>query len=69
MYEFSYSDYIIFHVHIEKEKEVHKKKRKRKRRVISGKSLNFIELLSSTQLSSRNEDFVSPSQNLLKNKN
>ena len=69
MYEFSYSDYIIFHVHIEKEKEVHKKKRTRKRRVISGKSLSFIELLSSTQLSSRNEDFVSPSQNLLKNKN
>ena len=29
MYEFSYSDYIVFHVHMEKEKEVHKKKKKK----------------------------------------
>ena len=59
MYEFSYSDYIVFHVHVEKEKEVRKKKKKkRKRRLISGKFLNFIELLSSAQLSSRNEDLA-----------
>ena len=31
MYEFSYSDYIVFHVHVEKEKEVRKKKKKKKK--------------------------------------
>ena len=31
MYEFSCTDYIVFHVHMEKEKkEVHKKKKKKK---------------------------------------
>ena len=59
MCEFSYSDYFVFHVHMEKEK----------RKVISGKSQNFIELLSTAQPSSRNEHFVSPSKNLLKNRN
>ena len=49
-----------------KKKEIHKKKKK-KRNVI--KSQNFVELLSSAQPSSRNENFVSPSKNLLKNRN
>ena len=67
MYDFSYSDYFVFHVHMEKEKKKFTKKKKRK--VISGKSQNFIELLSTAQPPSRNEHFVSPSKNLLKNRN
>ena len=51
------------------EKEKKKFTKKKKRKVISGKSQNFIELLSSAQPSSRNEHFVSPSKNLLKNRN
>ena len=43
MYEYSYFDYIVFHIHIEKEKKVHTKKE------ISGKSQNFIELLASAR--------------------
>ena len=39
MYEYSYFDYLVFHVYIEKEKKVNTKKE------ISGKSQNFIELL------------------------
>ena len=35
MYEFSYSDYIVFHVHVEKEKEVRKKKKKKKKKKIN----------------------------------
>ena len=58
MYEFSCTDYIVFHVHMEKEKEVHKKKEKEKRTEISGKSQNF-----------RNGNFVGSSKNLLKSKN
>ena len=41
MYEYSYFDYLVFHVYIEKEKKVHTKKE------ISGKSQNFMELLLS----------------------
>ena len=42
MYEYSYFDYLVFHVHTEKEKKkVHTKKE------ISGKSQNFMELLLS----------------------
>ena len=59
MYEFSYSDYTVFHVHVEKEKRSSQNKRKRKRKEISGKSQNFIELLPSAQSSSPNENFVS----------
>ena len=51
---------------MEKEKRSSQKKKK-KRNVI--KSQNFIELLSSAEPSSRNENFVSPSKNLLKNRN
>ena len=51
------------------EKEKKKFTKKKKKKVISGKSQNFIELLSSAQPSSRNEHFVSPSKNLLKNRN
>ena len=36
---------------------------------LSGKSQNFIELLPSAQLSFRNENIISASKNLLKNKN
>ena len=48
-----------------KKKEAHEKKRKE----ISGKSQNLIELLPSAQPYSRNENFVSPSNNVLKNRN
>ena len=69
MYEFSYSDYTVFHVHVEKEKRSSQNKIKRKRKEISGKSQNFIELLPSAQSSPRIENFVNPSKNLLKNRN
>ena len=69
MYEFSYSDYTVFHVHVEKEKRSSQNKRKRKRKEISGKPQNFIELLPSAQSSPRIENFVNPSKNLLKNRN
>ena len=58
--------YCISCTYGKRKKEVHKKTKKK---VISGKSQNFIELLSSAQPSSRNEHFVSPSKNLLKNRN
>ena len=58
MYEFSCTDYIVFHVHMEKEKRSSQKKKKEKRTEISGKSQNF-----------RNANFVGSSKNLLKSKN
>ena len=58
MYEFSCTDYIVFHVHMEKEKRSSQKKKKEKRTEISGKSQNF-----------RNENLVGSSKNLLKSKN
>ena len=59
---------ILYFMYIWKKKKRSSQKKK-KRKVISGKSQNFIELLSTAQPPSRNEHFVSPSKNLLKNRN
>ena len=58
---------ILYFMYIwRKNKEVHKEWR---RKEMSGKSQNFIELLPSVQLFSINENVVSPSKNLLENRN
>ena len=58
IFEYSYFDYIVIHVYIEKEKVYTKKE--------IGKFQNFIELLAALP---QILNVVSPSKNLLKNRN